>query len=121
MKPKATATYLSLLVPSGLFFAILWSWMAPGRLYHCTDPIPLYSFVPPFVHDHAGKINDSFIAPSYAVYLTWFAFVLASFVVPLAITYMVMRSFKHNRWRELRRTVTSRPPTMRPDALPQGK
>ena len=121
MKPKAAATYLSLLVPSGLFFAILWSWLAPNRFYHCADPIPIQSFIPPFLHEHAGKYTDSFIAPTYAVYITWFTFVLATFVMPVALTFIVMHTFKNNRWRELRRTVTSRPPTMRAGALPQGK
>jgi hypothetical protein len=120
MKPKAAATYLSLLVPSILFFAIIWSWLAPNRFYHCADPIPLHSFIPPFVHDHAST-TDAFIAPPYAVYITWFVFVIGSFALPVAVTFAVMSRFKHNRWRELRRTVTARPPTMRTDALPQGK
>jgi hypothetical protein len=102
-------------------FAIVWSWLAPNRFYHCADPVPIHSFIPPFLHDHAGKYADTFIAPEFAVYITWFVFVLTSLVLPLAITFLIIQSFKNNRWRELRRTVTSRPPTMRADALPQGK
>jgi hypothetical protein len=121
MKPKAAATFLSLVVPCGLFFAILWSWLAPKYLYNCAEPVPLRSFIPPFLHDHAGKDADTLIASDLTVYATWFGFVLASFLAPLVLTYMVMRAFRHNRWRELRRTVSSRPPTMRADTLPQGK
>ena len=120
MKPKAAATYLSLLVPSGLFFAILWSWLAPNRFYQCADPVPIQSFIPPFLHSHA-TYSDAYITTPIAVYGTWLVFVLASFALPIAVTFMVMGRFKNNRWRSLRRVVTSRPPTMRADALPQGK
>jgi hypothetical protein len=121
MKPKATATYLSLIVPSGLFFAILWSWLAPNRFYHCADPVPIQSFIPPFLHDHGSKYADSFIAPEIIVYAIWVAFVILAFTVPLFGTLAIVRAFRFNRWRELRRKVTSRPPTMRVDALPLGK
>jgi hypothetical protein len=121
MKPKAAATYLSLLVPSGLFFAIVWAWLAPNRFYHCADPVPLQSFIPPFLHEHAGRPMDTYIAPEYSVYIVWFVMVIASFALPIGITAMVMNRFKYNRWREVRRSVSSRPPTMRADALPQGK
>jgi hypothetical protein len=121
MKPKAAATYLSLLVPSGLFFAILWSWLAPNRFYHCADPVPIQSFIPPFVHNHAGRYIDTFIAPEIAVYTAWLTFVILVFVTPLIASFVIVRSFRYNRWRGVRRTVSSRPPTMRADAMPQGK
>jgi hypothetical protein len=61
MRPKAAATYLSLLVPSILLFAIVWSWLAPNRFYHCADPVPIHSFIPPFLHDHAGKYAEAYL------------------------------------------------------------
>ncbi|MGZ4961162.1 MAG: hypothetical protein ACXWBP_06355 [Limisphaerales bacterium] len=121
MKPKAAATYLSLLVPSGIFFAILWSWLAPNRFYHCADPVPIQSFIPPFLHNHAGKYADSFIAPEFTVYITWLTFVILAFVLPLIASFAIVRAFRFNRWRGVRRTAMSRPPTMRADAFPQGK
>jgi hypothetical protein len=121
MRPKPTATFLSLLVPSFLLFAIIWSWLAPNRFYHCADPVPIQSFIPPFLHNHAGKYVDTFIAPEIAVYTVWLTFVLLAFAVPLMGAYYIVRAFKYNRWREVRRMVSSRPPTMRADALPQGK
>jgi hypothetical protein len=121
MKPKPIATYLSLLVPSGLFFAIVWSWLAPGCFYRCADPVPLFSFIPPFVHNHAGKYADNFIAPQSAIYVIWMSFILLAFALPLVGTHLIVRAFKYNRWREVQRVVSSRPPTMRADALPQGK
>jgi hypothetical protein len=33
----------------------------------------------------------------------------------------IVRAFRFNRWREVQRIVGSRPPTMRTDAVPQGK
>ena len=121
MKPKAAATFLSLLVPSGLFFAILWSWLAPNRFYHCADPIPIQSFIPPFLHNHGGKYLDTFIAPELAVYGMWFAFVILALALPMIGSLAIVRAFRPTRWRKLQRTVSSRPPTMRADALPQGK
>jgi hypothetical protein len=108
-------------VPSGLFFAILWSWLAPNRFYHCADPVPIQSFIPPLVHTHAGKYVDSFIAPELMVYALWLTFVLLAFTTPVIGAYFIVRAFKYNRWREVSRVVSSRPPTMRADALPQGK
>lgn len=121
MKPKAAATFLSLLVPSGLFFAILWSWLAPNRFYHCADPIPIHSFIPPFLHNHGGKYLDVFIVPELVVYAIWTAFIILALAVPLLGSVAIVRAFRRNRWREVQRTVSSRPPTMRSDALPQGK
>jgi hypothetical protein len=113
MKPKAAATYLSLLVPSILGFALLWSWLAPNRFYHCADPIPIQSFIPPFLHEHGGTYMDQLIVSDLTVYSTWAGFVIASLVLPLAGSYFIVRAFRHHRWREVRKTVTSRPPTMR--------
>ena len=121
MKPKAAATYLSLLVPSGLFFAILWSWLVPNRFYHCADPLPIQSFIPPFLHNHGGKYLDTFIAPELVVYGMWFAFVILALTLPMAASWAIVRAFRFNRWREVQRTVSSRRPTMRGGALPQGK
>jgi hypothetical protein len=121
MKPKATATYLSLIVPSALFFAILWSWLAPNRFYHCADPVPIQSFIPPFLHNHGGNYTDTFIAPEITVYAIWVAFVILTVTLPLFGSLAIVRAFRLNRWREIRRTVTSRPPTMRVDAMPLGK
>lgn len=120
MKPKAAATYLSLLVPSGLFFAILWSWLAPNRFYHCADPLPIQSFIPPFLHNH-GRYVDTYIAPEVAVYAVWFTFVILALTLPIVASLAIVRAFRFNRWREIQRSVSSRPPTMRADALPQGK
>jgi hypothetical protein len=113
MKPKATATYLSLVVPSGLFFAILWSWLAPVHFYHCADPVPLQSFIPPFLHDHGGTYMDTFIAPEAAVYLTWLSFVILALAFPLLASFAVVRAFRFNRWRAVQRSVSLRRPTMR--------
>lgn len=121
MKPKAAATYLSLLVPSGLSFAILWSWLAPNRFYHCADPLPIHSFIPPFLHNHGGKYLDTFIASELTVYAIWFTFVILALTLPIGASWLIVRAFRFNRWREVQRTVSSRPPTMRADALPQGK
>ncbi len=121
MKPKAAATYLSLLVPSGLFFAILWSWLAPNRFYHCADPVPIQSFIPPFLHNHAGRYIDSFIAPEIAVYMTWLTFLILALVLPLIASFAIVRAFRFNRWREVRRAATSRPPTMRANSMTRGK
>jgi hypothetical protein len=88
-------SYLALLVPSVLGFAIGWLMLAPDRLYHCWDDAPplAISWFPPFIHPQAntGTLRDYFIWPSWAAYLTWFAFVAGAVLLPACVVWFHQR------------------------------
>src|SRR5712671_4267893 len=59
-KLKLVLVYLALLVPSFLVAAGLWTFLAPERLYHCSDEAPLVTFIPPFAHRGAALSLQDF-------------------------------------------------------------
>jgi hypothetical protein len=73
--------YLALLVPSFLIIAPAWSIIAQGRLYYCSDWMPVIGFFPPFIH--GSQVGDYFIAPEWVVYLVWVIAVIIILLLPL--------------------------------------
>jgi hypothetical protein len=101
VKPKSIAVYLMLLVPSLGVAAVIWSIIAPDRLYHCWDDFPIICFFPPFVHrdaavyDHGRLVlHDYYIWPEAAVYAIWLAIVAVAAFIP-AIPLLLSKRGKH--------------------------
>ncbi len=95
---KRIYLFAALLPVSFLLFAMAWLIIAPEHLYHCWDDAPpfLISWAPPFIHPWANSINgnlsDYFIAPEWAVYLVWSAFVAGTFFVPALFVWRIVRN-----------------------------
>lgn len=96
MTLRRTLDYVRVLPFSFLGAAIVWTFTAPERLYHCYDEVPIIAFTPPFVHpwadifDGAGKVDllghDYYIWPVWAVYSVWLCFVVIALFVPYFLT-----------------------------------
>ena len=92
-------TYLILVFVAYIVAAIIWEIAVEGRLYDCTDSMPIASFSPPFVHGGEPRNihdlffrygpttrfmgNDYFIVPPILVYMVWFVFLIMVLVVPV--------------------------------------
>ena len=85
MRAKRTLVYLALLVPSVLVSAIAWEFFAVGRLYYCSDSVPLLNFIPPFVHPVP---DDHYIASPPVVYGIWFLLVAVSVGLPAIVLWL---------------------------------
>ena len=97
MKLKLILAYVVLLVPSFLVTAILWSFVAPERFYHCWDDAPLVTFIPPFVHPEFAlnaREFDRYILSERTVYLIWFGFVAVAALVPAVLVLLVRRFWR---------------------------
>jgi len=64
---KTGKTYVKMLIPSFLAVSLAWFFTVRGRLYVCTDPIPIGDWMSP-VHPLAG---DYYIAPKWVVDTLW--------------------------------------------------
>jgi hypothetical protein len=98
MRLKLALSYLCLLLPSFLFFAVLWSAWAPDRLYHRLSDSPL-AVLPPFVRDDFrsnGEDHEYYIVPQRTVYLIWFGFVGAAFLIPAAPPVLLWHVYRLN-------------------------
>lgn len=87
MRFKSLLTYLTLLVPSFLLIAAVWSVVVSGHLYYCWDSLLLIDFIPPFVHSDpiGSSLHDYYIAPTWVVYSVWAFFIAAALWLPLFI------------------------------------
>ena len=76
------------MIPSFIFMAAMWEFVGPGKLYHCSDPFPIFNFFPPFVHtapQPGYNTGDYFIAPEWVVWTVWAVFMVVVCVLPLVI------------------------------------
>lgn len=97
MKIKLALAYIALLIPSLLCAARVWSCLAPERFYHCWDDIPLFAFIPPFVHPEFpvnSQEFDHFILPKNTVYLVWCCFVAVAALAPASAVLAVGRLWR---------------------------
>jgi hypothetical protein len=88
-------------VPSLGLAAIIWSLIAPDRLYHCWDDCPIVCFLPPFVHtdadvyDHGRLVlHDYNIWPVPAVYAIWLLIVAVAVFTPAILLLLSTRRKK---------------------------
>ncbi len=56
--------------------SVFWYTQIDGKLFYCSDKIPLLDLIPPFVH--GSQCGDYFIASPLIVYLIW---ILLAFAV----------------------------------------
>jgi hypothetical protein len=76
---------------------MLWQLLVLGKLYVCTDPVPVLNFIPPFVH-HVPDPNtnkndghtfydtgDYYIYPEYLVYSLWGIMIVGSMIISIIV------------------------------------
>lgn len=79
---KTFITYVTMLIPSFLAVSLAWSFTVSGRLYVCTDPIPVLDWLPEHVHtsketyylpldEQYGTDKDHYLAPKWVVDTLW--------------------------------------------------
>jgi hypothetical protein len=81
---KKLLLYIVLFFPIFVIIASLWFFCVDGILYYCSDKIPFFDLLPPFVH---GKnFGDYFIVSPVVVYILWIISLLIIFLLPWIIT-----------------------------------
>jgi hypothetical protein len=93
VKVKLTLAYIATLLPSLLVAAMFWSFVAPGRFYHCWDEAPFSSFIPPFAHVEYSP--DRYILPKAMVYSIWLGFITVAVLAP-ATPVLLLRNKKRD-------------------------
>ena len=78
----AICAYVFMLPFSLLLTAVIWSEKVSGVLYLCTDDVPIFDFIPPFVHPGTG---DVYYVPEWHVYLVWFLLLAGAFLAPALV------------------------------------
>jgi hypothetical protein len=74
--------YVILLVPSLAGVATVWCGIVARRLYYCSDGVPPFDFIPPFVHNAGG---DHYIAPAPLVWLLWIILLAVALLLPVVM------------------------------------
>lgn len=92
LKTNILFFYLFLLIPAFFLVCITWFLSVDGKLYRCTDTVPILDFFPPFVH--GLQFNDYFIAPKSEVYATWHFFIVNIFAVALLMLVFLKKKYK---------------------------
>jgi hypothetical protein len=73
---KTVNTYMKMLIPSFLVVSLTWFFTVRGRLYVCTDAIPIADWFPSHVHSrpedyYVNEVGDYYIAPKRVVDTLW--------------------------------------------------
>lgn len=69
--------------------AVFWYTQIDGKLYYCSDKIPLFDFVPPFVH--GLQVGDYYIASPVTVYIFWSVLILINILIPFAVSKKIFK------------------------------
>jgi hypothetical protein len=82
-KNKIIGMYLGLLVPTFFILSMGWYFFVNGRLYYCSDPLPILAFFPPFIH--GSKYGDFWMSSKFDVYALWGLFLWSILLIPKLI------------------------------------
>jgi len=92
MKPiflKNTFRYIIFFLPTCIIFAVIWYFLIDGVFYYCSDKVPIFDMLPPFVH---GAIyGDYFIQSPVIVYVFWVLFILAIMGIPVWLSRLSLK------------------------------
>ena len=77
---KILPSYVLFLIPSLITGMLIWTIFVDGKLYYCSDKVPILDFIPPFVH--GSQYGDYYIASSIAVWGIWFLLLGLIIVLP---------------------------------------
>lgn len=103
MSAKYSIFYFVYLIPTWIVILSIWYFFVDGVLYYCSDKIPLFDFIPPFVHSGVG---DYFISPPVFVYVVWFILILLGLASPLFLTKQIVREINTKQSQKFRKHET---------------
>jgi hypothetical protein len=97
---KVITTYAGMLIPSFLVVSLAWYKTVRGRLYVCTDPIPVLEYFGAHVHtnketyyapidEHYLTPKDHYLAPKRVVDTLWWFSFGATFLLAGAAMYLL--------------------------------
>lgn len=75
---KSVVLYLTFFISALVLVSSLWYFFIDGVLFYCSDKLPLFDLLPPFVH--GGP--DHFIASPTIVYVFWIGALFLIFMLP---------------------------------------
>lgn len=88
MKSQNALKQLFILTGSFIFFfiaaSIFWDIFVNGRLYYCSDKMPVLDLIPPFVH--GPQYHDYYLVSPVVVYLIWVALIFAIVFLTLILS-----------------------------------
>lgn len=93
MKFKFLIFYFVFLAPVFVLSTQVWHFLVDGKLYFCTDSVPIINFIPPFVHPDYG---DYYIAPEPVVYSVWLLLVLITLLLPVYLAKKTISESKNS-------------------------
>lgn len=70
--------------------SVFWYTQIDGKLFYCSDKIPLLDLIPPFVH--GSQVGDYYIASPVVVYLIWI--ILIQVIISLPIILLIKKLIK---------------------------
>lgn len=88
MKLTIAWIYGVLFLISFLISASLWHWQMAGA-YFVSHKALLEDFLPPFVH--SGEDGNFYIKPLQIIYIIWFIYLTAMFLLPAILTWLLVR------------------------------
>jgi len=88
MKLTIAFIYGVLLLISLLIFASVWHWQMSG-VYFVSNKSLLADFLPPFIHP--GEGGNIYIKPLRVIYMMWFVYLVAMFLIPAGFTWLLIR------------------------------
>jgi hypothetical protein len=81
---RSLLLYILLIFPCFVICSIIWYFFVDGVLYYCSDKVPFFDLLPPFIH---GKnFGDYFIVSPQIVYIFWIISLIVIFLLPWVIT-----------------------------------
>jgi|GEM_PF-1605980 len=84
--------YLTLLLFCLMVAVVFWTVAVEGRMYYCSDSLPFFNFLPPFVHGE--QYGDYYSANPIRVWLIWGILVFLIFTLPYIFTIKLGRTKK---------------------------
>ena len=81
---KFLAAYFLFFVPTLIACGLIWTMFIDGKLYHCSDPIPVLDILPPFIH--GTQYGDYWIADPKLVWSIWFLLLGLMIIIPSILT-----------------------------------
>ena len=80
---EPVSMYAFFLLPCVVVVALIWSIFIDGKLYYCSDSLPIISFIPPFVH--SPIFGDRYIVDEQIVWTVWYLHIGFMLILPLAL------------------------------------
>jgi len=97
---RSLAAYLLFFIPIAIVILSAWYFLVDGRLYYCTDKLPIMDFIPPFIHDGVG---DYFISSPFLVFSIWIVLMFVMFLAPFFLSKRLVTETQRTRHKPVKR------------------